>query len=188
MPYQEKLIMHRALAFAAQAHHGQMRKGTDVPYIMHPFETAQILTKAGCSDEVIIAGLLHDTLEDTDTGTNEISAAFGLKVLGLVLSASEDKNKSWEERKQHTIDYLKSQAGQDEMLLACADKLANLRSIRTEMSKDADGSIWQRFKRGKDKQKWYYKELIEALSPLKGYDMYDELIWFYDEVFGDMSE
>ena len=47
MPYQEKLIMHRALAFAAQAHHGQMRKGTDVPYIMHPFETAQILTKAG---------------------------------------------------------------------------------------------------------------------------------------------
>ena len=67
MPFHSKLKLHEAVVFATKAHHGQVRKGSDVPYMIHPFETAQILTEAGCSDEVVIAGLLHDTLEDTTT-------------------------------------------------------------------------------------------------------------------------
>ena len=50
MPYQGKIKLHQAIVFATQAHHGQTRKGSDVPYMIHPFETAQILTEAGCTD------------------------------------------------------------------------------------------------------------------------------------------
>lgn len=182
MPYQGKIKLHQAIVFATQAHHGQTRKGSDVPYMIHPFETAQILTEAGCSDEVVIAGLLHDTLEDTETSSNEISSAFGLKVLGLVLAASEDKRKPWEARKQDTIDYLASQADLDEMLLICADKLSNLRSIR--IARDTCGeAVWDRFKRGKDKQKWYYEGVLETLGPIRDYAMYDEFKWLIGELF-----
>ena len=58
--------IHDAIIFAAKAHEGQRRKGTDIPYITHPFEVAQILMEAGCDETLIIAGLLHDTLEDTE--------------------------------------------------------------------------------------------------------------------------
>lgn len=182
MPNYDKLRLHRAIVFAAKAHQGQNRKGTDVPYIIHPFETAQILVEAGCSEDIVIAGLLHDTLEDTETTTNEISQFFGLKVLGLVLSVSEDKRKTWEQRKQHTIDYLRASADYDEMLLTCADKLSNLRSLRLEEEKSGD-EVWLRFKRGRDLQSWYYSEIINALEPISDYVMYGELVQLYNEIF-----
>ena len=182
MPFHNKLKLHEANVFATRAHHGQVRKGSDVPFMIHPFETAQILTEAGCSDEVVIAGLLHDTLEETETSSTEISAAFGYKVLGLVFAASEDKRQEWEVRKQHTIDYLKHEATQDEMLLICADKLSNLRAIRYE--KDLIGEVaWARFKRGKDMQKWYYEGILNTLDPIKHYAMYAEYKWLMEELF-----
>ena len=182
MPFHNKIKLHEAIVFATRAHHGQVRKGSDVPYMIHPFETAQILTEAGCSDEVVIAGLLHDTLEDTETSSTEISAAFGYKVLGLVFAASEDKRLDWEVRKHHTIDYLNNEATQDEMLLICADKLSNLRSIRFE--KDTLGEVvWARFKKGKDMQKWYYDGILDALEPIKNFAMYSEFKWLLQELF-----
>lgn len=182
MPFHNKLKLHEAIVFSTRAHHGQVRKGSDVPFMIHPFETAQILTEAGCSDEVVIAGLLHDTLEDTETSSTDISSAFGYKVLGLVFAASEDKRQEWEVRKQHTIDYLKHEATQDEMLLICADKLSNLRAIRYE--KDLMGEVaWARFKRGKDMQKWYYEGILNTLDPIKHYAMYAEYKWLMEELF-----
>ena len=88
--------IHDAIIFAAKAHEGQRRKGTDIPYITHPFEVAQILMEAGCDETLIIAGLLHDTLEDTEVTAAEIEEQFGPEVLALVDSDSEDKSLSWD--------------------------------------------------------------------------------------------
>jgi (p)ppGpp synthase/HD superfamily hydrolase len=97
-----------AIEFASLAHKSQFRKGTDIPYISHPFGVAMLLQQAKCEEEVILAGLLHDTLEDTDTTEEDIRSRFGPTVLELVIAASEpDKSASWEERKQHTLEFLK---------------------------------------------------------------------------------
>lgn len=100
--------IHNAIIFAALKHQNQKRKETNIPYIVHPMEVMQILTENDCSENVIIAGILHDTLEDTDTKPQEIEAEFGKEVLNLEQTESEDKSKTWKERKQHTIDCLKT--------------------------------------------------------------------------------
>ena len=83
--------IHKAIEFAERSHEGQNRKGTLVPYIVHPFEVAQILIDAGSDTKVIIAGLLHDTVEDTVVSINDIQEKFGLEVASLVSFCSEDK-------------------------------------------------------------------------------------------------
>lgn len=177
------LMPHRALSFAAKAHEGQRRKGSDVPYIVHPVETAAILSREGCGIALITAGLLHDVLEDTQTQESDILRYFGSRVLGLVKSASEDKSQSWERRKEHTIEFLQSGANREQMYLACADKLSNLRSLSIE--KDDSGKIdWGRFKRGAGEQEWYYKSILAALSPISQTKMYGELAQLVSKVFG----
>ncbi len=64
--------IEKAIIFAAKAHRNQTRKGTDIPYITHPFAVGMYLQKANCSEEVIAAGILHDTLEDTETTYNDL--------------------------------------------------------------------------------------------------------------------
>ena len=180
--WDENAILHRAILFATEAHKGQTRKGTEIPYISHPFEVAQILTKAGCDHSLIIAGLLHDVLEDTDKTSVEIEKEFGSSILSLIQSNSEDKSRSWEERKQHTIEYMTSEASFEELLLACADKLANLRSIKADYLEYGE-ALWSRFNRGKEQQSWYYSKLIDAFAPLHEYDMYWEISNLYTDIF-----
>ncbi len=97
---QENELIARAISFAAEKHSkvinkdgtvGQKRKGSGLPYIVHPMEVWQILRNNDCSASAQIAGLLHDTLEDTDTTPDEIKAIFGEQILSIVLTESEDK-------------------------------------------------------------------------------------------------
>ena len=119
-------MVEKAIIFAAKAHNNQKRKGTDIPYITHPFAVGMLLQKEKCSDEVIAAGILHDTLEDTETTFKDLTEAFGVHVANLVLAASEnDKSLPWEVRKQHTIDMLKD-ASLEEIQVIVADKYHNL--------------------------------------------------------------
>lgn len=156
-------IVERAIIFAAKAHEGQMRKLTDIPYITHPFSVGMLLQKANCSDEVIAAGILHDTLEDTSTTYEELTEHFGAHIANLVVAASEpDKSLPWEERKQHTIDRLKG-AYLEEVQVITADKLHNLRSIRADLEVEGE-KIWGRFKRGKRAQHWYFSSIVNELS------------------------
>ena len=180
--WEENALLHRAILFATEAHHGQTRKGTDIPYISHPFEVAQILTAAGCGHDLIIAGLLHDVLEDTNKTSEEIEKEFGATVLCLILSNSENKSHSWEERKKHTIHYMTEEASIEELLLACADKLSNLRSIKADYAELGE-ALWARFNRGKEQQSWYYSKLIDAFSPLYEFDMYWEISNLYTDIF-----
>ena len=176
------LLLHRAIRFAAMAHSGQTRKGTAIPYIVHPFEVAQILTSEGAGEPVVVAGLLHDTLEDTATTREDILCEFGESVLMLVLGASEDKSLPWEARKQHTIDALAT-AGREEQLLALADKLSNLRSLAADYAACGD-TLWERFNRGFAQQRWYYRSLCDALHALADAASYREFCVLADAVFG----
>jgi len=153
-----------AIEFAVKAHRGQFRKGSHVPYIVHPIGVSKLLIEAGCDEDVVIAGLLHDTLEDTPVTVQEIKLHFGEKIATIVESISEpDKTDTWEHRKTHTIEFLKTTAHVDSLLVECADKLDNIRAIRQDFARFGD-NLWCRFKRGKDKQQWYYRALAEAFS------------------------
>jgi (p)ppGpp synthase/HD superfamily hydrolase len=101
-------LIRKAIDFAAKAHLGQVRKGTELPYITHPFNVGMILIQTGCPEGVCAAGFLHDTLEDTPVTREELSDQFGESIARLVESCSEpDKSMSWKARKEHTIHSLK---------------------------------------------------------------------------------
>ncbi len=150
-----------AIEFAAHAHAGKFRKGTKIPYIIHPLSVAKILIERGCSENLAIAGVLHDTVEDTPVTLRQIQDRFGAAIADLVRGVSEpDKSKSWEERKQHTIECLQT-APMDVLLLSCADKLDNIRSIREDLARSGE-SVWKRFKRPREQQEWYYRSLAQV--------------------------
>lgn len=156
----------QAIQFAAVKHKGQVRKSTEIPYISHPFAVAMMLQQAGHAKEVVIAGVLHDTLEDTSATEEEIRALFGDAVLALVVSASEpDKSLPWEERKRHTLAELAFRSD-EELAVIIADKLHNLRSIRLDIEA-AGEKVWSRFNRGKEQQSWYYQGIVHAVADRK---------------------
>lgn len=171
-----------AIEFAARAHGEQKRKGTDIPYISHPFAVGMILQQEKCKEDVVVAGILHDTLEDTETAEDDIRSLFGEKVLALVIGASEpDKSLSWKERKEHTLEFLKT-ATLDMRYVSCADKLHNLRSIRRDMEHVGD-TVWNKFKRGYEDQKWYYTNLVESLGYASRFPLLDTYQEEIEEMF-----
>lgn len=176
--------IHNAIIFATLKHKSQKRKGTDIPYIVHPMEVMQILTACGCGEDVITAGILHDTLEDTDTTPEEIKENFGQKVLEIVQTESEDKSKTWKERKQHTIDDLKK-AEEGTQIVCFADKLSNLRSIYADFQTDGN-KLWKRFYAPKENIKWYYESVVDALEKdFSSIEAWKELKELTKTVFGD---
>ena len=125
-------MIEEARSFAEKAHEGQFRKGTKRPYIVHPQEVAKIAATMTDEEEIISAAWLHDTLEDSRQVTKEqIREAFGERVLELVEQESEDKSKTWTERKGATIRHLKT-APRAVQMIALADKLSNIRDIDRE--------------------------------------------------------
>lgn len=166
-------MISEAFVFALKVHGEQKRKDS-TPYISHPFEVAVELAKNGASDELICAGLLHDTIEDAGVTADMLEKEFSSAVVDLVASDSENKSLSWEERKKQTLETLNSQDCSRELkMLVCADKLANIRSIKKDSEKMGD-DVWSLFRRGKDKQQWLYENLVLALSDLEGLPMYSE--------------
>lgn len=152
-----------AIEFAVRAHAGQFRKGTKIPYIVHPLGVAKTLIQHGCKEEVVIAGVLHDTVEDTSVKYPEIEEQFGKEVAALVRGASEpDKSDTWENRKRHTVEKIKT-APVDLLLLSCADKLDNIRAIKGDYARLGEG-VWSRFERPGESQRWYYQALAGAFA------------------------
>ena len=174
-------MIRKAFLFALYAHGEQTRKdGT--PYITHPVEVALELARNGADDSLIAAGYLHDTMEDASITREQLVKAFNEKVADLVLADSEDKTKSWEERKKWALDSLRKPDDRDHKMLMCADKLSNLRSIKEGLETEGE-NVWNRFKRGRDKQAWLFKETVNALQSLEGLAMYEELKQLTKEIF-----
>ena len=154
-----------AICYAVARHSGQYRKGTQRPYISHPLEVLSILVSMDVHVNVLIAGVLHDTVEDTDATIEEISSLFGEEVAELVAHHSEDKSKTWAERKIHAVNSL-SEADRNLKMLVMADKISNIRSLAADYILHGD-KVWDRFNAPKEKQAWYYTEIAKALEDMR---------------------
>ena len=113
----------------------------------------------------------------------DIQNEFGNEVAELVGLMTEEKTLSWEQRKENAIQAVNTTMSRDAKMLVCADKLSNLRSIKNDLDQIGE-SVWAKFKRGKEKQKWYYGSMIQQLAALEGSAMYCELKTLFQQVFG----
>lgn len=151
----------QALAYGEEKHEGQTRKTDGTPMFYHPIRVADTLKDAGFDEEVVMAGYLHDTIEDTDATLEEIESLFGKRVSEIVAGNTENKDHSWEERKQHTIDWI-AEAPIEVRALIVADKLDNLRSMMEAYQQEGE-SLFAHFKRGKEEQLWYFKGIADNM-------------------------
>jgi (p)ppGpp synthase/HD superfamily hydrolase len=159
--------LERALRLAAVAHRDQVRKGTPVPYVEHPMAVALILDRAGFDEAVVVAGLLHDVVEDTDVTIEQILEQFGDRVATAVAACSEEKldaqgqKRPWIDRKRDHLDQVAS-AGDDARAVVLADKLHNLVSIELDLR---DGvPVWDKFSVGRDQVLWYQRTMLDACA------------------------
>lgn len=189
--YHKDQLLVEAIELAVKVHENQKRKSTDLPYIVHPFEIALILQRNGISDqEILAAGLLHDTLEDGDLKPSDLESRFTHRVKDLVLMASEElegrKERPWKERKAHTLAAIQT-ISTDGKLIVCADKLSNARSMLRAYEKIGD-QLWDRFNAGFEEQRWYYDGLVKSLQGLESYEMYQEFVELVQRIFHRKEE
>lgn len=181
----ENYLLEKAIHFATSKHAGQLRKGTTIPYIVHPLETMNILRAMNADTNLLIAGLLHDTVEDTDATAEEIAEIFGTDVAALVNGHSEDKSKTWEERKTHAIKEL-AEASRRMKMLVMADKVSNLRSIAADY-RAIGNELWKRFNAPVEKQAWYYSGIQDSLWDMQvdpdAAPVYWEMVGLYKDIF-----
>ncbi|MGF6239748.1 guanosine-3',5'-bis(diphosphate) 3'-pyrophosphohydrolase [Paraburkholderia sp. GAS38] len=168
--------MHRiiqAIAFAAEKHRRQRRKDRDAsPYINHPIALANVLAnEADVSDEVVlIAAILHDTIEDTETTFEELQAIFGSEVSSIVLEVTDDKRLPKQDRKRLQVEHAQN-LSHAAKLVKLADKICNLRDISA--SPPADWS-WER-------KREYYDWARSVVDGLRGAHSGLELL--FDEAY-----
>ena len=178
-------MIDKAMRFATKAHEGQVRKGTSRPYIVHPIEVGDIVSTMTKDEEVISAAILHDTIEDCKGVTRDVlKEEFSERVASLVAQESEDKSKTWRERKGTTIQRIRT-AQREVQMIGLADKLSNMRDIDRDYPV-AGEELWNRF-RMKDKNiiGWYYKGVRDALRDVfAGEPAYEEYCRLVEANFG----
>ena len=180
-------LLNKAIIFATKCHAGQVRKGTSRAYITHPLETMSILNFMQADESLLAAGVLHDTIEDTDATYEQLIDLFGYDIAELVGKHSEDKSKSWKERKSNAIKELK-EAPLSVKLLVMADKVANLRSMYVDYQIVGE-KLWERFNAPKKLQAWYYSGIQDALVDLQhipeAKEVYWEMVGRFKDLFVD---
>lgn len=181
-------ILFDAIEFAVKAHRGQFRKGTRVPYIVHPIRVAAILIRHRCPQSVVVASILHDVLEDTGRTVEDIEECFGKSVARIVDAASQgEKCRPWRTRKEETLERIKD-VPSEVLLVECADKLDNMRTIREDCEM-MGADIWERFDAPKESQQWYYRSLVAAFRNCAQDGILSSLVKDFEsevqKVFGD---
>ena len=179
-------IIDKAIAVATAAHKGQTRKGSNLPYIVHPMEAMSIVATESEDQEMLAAAALHDVVEDTGITMDELRAMFGDRVADMVGADNNPPHRegdTWYSRKQEAIDRLAA-ASRDAQMVAMGDKLSNLRSIANDYKKHGD-DLWKRFKapKGKADLAWYYSGLAKALSPLAATAAHKEFVDLLEKTF-----
>lgn len=178
-------MINKAIEFATKAHDGQCRKGTKRPYIVHPMEVGEIVAAMTADEEVISAAILHDTIEDCAGVTQELLAeCFSERVAEMVAQESEDKSRTWMERKSATIEGIRL-APREVQMIGLADKLSNMRDIDRDYPVFGE-ELWQRFRmKDKDTIGWYYKGVRDALKDVLGdTEPFKEYCRLIDKNFG----
>ncbi len=183
-------VFNKALQFAIEAHKGMIRKAKKTPFILHPIEVACIIATMTSDENVISAGLLHDTVEDTSVTIEDIEREFGAYIKELVETETEDKlhhlpaETTWQIRKEKSLEVLQETSDRNVKILWLADKLSNMRSFYQMYLIQGD-ELWEEFHQNDpNKQKWYYTKVLEYTDELKetaAYKEYEDLI---GKVFG----
>ncbi|MBO6027379.1 MAG: bifunctional (p)ppGpp synthetase/guanosine-3',5'-bis(diphosphate) 3'-pyrophosphohydrolase [Bacteroidales bacterium] len=175
----------KAVAFATQAHSGTERRGKAYPYIIHPMEAVTIVATITNDPEMLVAALLHDTVEDTAVTIGQVREQFGDRVAALVQheTASLPDDAPWRTRKEAQVAQL-ANAPYDSKVVAMGDKLSNMRALAADYKALGD-QLWKRFHapNGKEDIAWYYRSLADALSELKGTAAYQEFVRLMEETF-----
>jgi (p)ppGpp synthase/HD superfamily hydrolase len=158
--------VERALRLCAQAHAGQTRKGAgSAPYALHPVHMALILARLGERDEVLIAALLHDVVEDCPGWTLErIEQEFDASVAAVVAELTEDKRQSWDQRKAQQVAQV-PELSPSALKIKAADKLHNLATLADDLEQAQDQhSVWLHFHGGRERTLRMSRLLVEALA------------------------
>jgi (p)ppGpp synthase/HD superfamily hydrolase len=171
--------VNHALAFAAKHHDQQVRKGTRLPYLTHPANVAIILTRYGCDETTVVAGILHDVIEDcvTKDYTREmleqrIASKFGADVLDTVLAVTHrnvDDNGEELSSEEVREGYLRRLAEADDRAkwVCAADKLHNANSLLADLQRTIQPeNVWARFKAGKEGTVRWYRAVYDRLRDL----------------------
>lgn len=164
----------RALLYATHVHGGQVRKGTSIPYVAHLLAVAATVLEYDGSEDMAIAGLLHDAVEDQGgmARLTDIRNRFGDRVADIVSACSDsvantsagESKPDWRTRKTHYIQHL-AMVDRDTLLVSLADKIHNSRSILRDLRKPEIGSaVWDRFSKPKRDTLWYYEGLAKAFQ------------------------
>jgi (p)ppGpp synthase/HD superfamily hydrolase len=175
----------RALLYAAHVHGGQVRKGTSTPYVAHLMAVAATVLEYGGDEDLAIAALLHDSVEDQGghPRLNDVRNRFGERVARIVAACSDslantssgEQKAHWQERKEAYIAHL---GGVDEDILrvSLADKVHNARAILRDLRKQEVGDkVWSRFSQCREKTLWYYRSLANRFRELLPGQLADEL-------------
>ena len=174
--------INHAFAFAAKHHDRQVRKGTRLPYLTHPANVAVMLTRYGRDEDTVVAGILHDVVEDcvnedyTQQMLEErIASKFGDEVLRTVLAVThrrkddEGNDLSAEDKKEDYLARL-AHAGERARWVCAADKIHNGRSILADLRRTMDqDTVWGRFRVGREGTIRWYRQVHDRLAGL-GFD------------------
>ena len=163
------LKVQKAVRFAIRTHEGyqkQKRKGKDLPYITHPLLAGLLLARIGASEDVICAGILHDTIEDSMPHKKVtralIEERFGSVVADLVESVTEqDKSAPWEERKAEALEHIKT-FSDDSVLVKSADVVCNLSELVADFEEHGEAAF-EIFNASKDRVLVNYRNVMRAL-------------------------
>jgi len=193
---QEPFLTERfdnALKFAHKVHRSQPRKETTIPYVSHLLSVAGLVLESGGDEDLAIAGLLHDAVEDAEEISGEemsvlIRSEFGDRVADIVDGCSDAKSSPggskppWRLRKEAYIKHLSS-ASDDVLRVSIADKVHNARSIATDQDRFGE-VVWDRFTSTSEESRWYYtslrdiyKERISDSYLIKELDIAIARIW-----------
>ena len=180
-----------AFSFAALCHDGAKRKGTTLPYIVHPAEVAAIAAAMTDEEDVLCAAVLHDVMEDCGVTFEALESRFGAHVAQLVESETQphggDPCATWDARKEASVKRLAG-GSRETKIIALSDKLSNMRAIRRDYDRYGNG-LFERFhQHDMRRHAWYYGSILSILEEeFGGTDAWKELYAHVAYVFGDAA-
>ena len=171
--------INHAFAFAAKHHDRQVRKGTKLPYLTHPANVAIILTRYGCEEATVVAGILHDVVEDCvrdgftrDMLEQRIGEKFGSGVLETALAVTyrrvddDGVELSPEDRRNDYLERL-ADASDAARWVSAADKVHNANTILSDLRRTMDpDSVWSRFSAGKAGTVKWFRDVLDKLDEI----------------------
>lgn len=176
-------LLPKAIEKAIALHDGQMRKGAKpVPYIVHPLRVGYILMQYTQNPNIVSAGILHDTIEDTEYTEQQLLEDFGEDITKWVLLVSHNLNAPTKEQRDREA-IINCAKTTESMLIKTADAMANMQDIVSGIESEGS-SFWDHFDGGKDYKISYYSAILDAGKDVVPEPMHNELKTLLEQIKG----